>query len=290
MQKLTLRKLGLSPLGVAGGYPSQPLKTGQDTKYQNGDDGDANMQMGVAREYEVLTTGQYAGTTNIIVQGRTCALSNNVVRDKKTGLMWARYPLTDIGPGADGQLFWEKWTLTGETCTFNAAGKTITADAGTPFDVNALCVGRKFSVAGSVNNNNDFTVAAIANNVITVNESVTDESSVSIDIETISDLIWDVAALDGVGNYIGQANVNSLAGYDDWRIPNCLELLTLLDLGEHDPCINTTAFPSTPSSFFWTSTTRHDIAANAIRMYFSYYTVSSRAKATSRYYLRLVRG
>jgi len=83
-----------------------PLKTGQTTSYHDNDDGD--LEKGIARAYTVLSTGQYSGTTNITVNGKTVALSNNCVRDHKTKLMWARYvPQSDIGPGNDGKLKWE---------------------------------------------------------------------------------------------------------------------------------------------------------------------------------------
>jgi len=79
---------------------SQPLVTGQKTSYATGDDGD--LELGLSRGYTVLTTGQYSGTSNIVINGKTHALSNNCVQDNKTGLMWARYvPTADIGPAAE---------------------------------------------------------------------------------------------------------------------------------------------------------------------------------------------
>ncbi len=44
-------------------------------------------------------------------------------------------------------------------------------------------------------------------------------------------------------------------GYSDWRLPNPHELQSIVDDGRFSPSINLTAFPGTPSSFFWSSTT-----------------------------------
>ncbi len=44
-----------------------------------------------------------------------------------------------------------------------------------------------------------------------------------------------------------------LAGVSDWRLPSRVELVSLLDFGGLDPTIDPTAFPGTPSDFFWSS-------------------------------------
>jgi hypothetical protein len=44
----------------------------------------------------------------------------------------------------------------------------------------------------------------------------------------------------------------SLAG-TGWRLPNVRELLTLVDPTRFSPAIDPTAFPSTPSDYFWSS-------------------------------------
>lgn len=88
-----------------GQRPRQLLKTGQKNLIHIGDDGD--LERGLAHDYTVLTTGQHAGTFDITVNAKTHALSNNIVQDNSTGLMWCRYVCDgDIGPDGDGKLLW----------------------------------------------------------------------------------------------------------------------------------------------------------------------------------------
>lgn len=186
--------------------PSQPLKTGQTTSHQTGDDGD--LEKGIAKEYTILTTGRYAGTINITINSKTHALSNNCVKDNKTGLMWARYvPLDDIGPDSDGKLFWT-----------------------------------------------------------------------------------DAANAEHIWSFVAQANANSLGGYNDWRVPNCFELPSIVNYAAYSPCIDTTAFPSTPSLSHWTSTTYPGSSAQAFTVGFTAGRLTNGDKDTRNYSVRLVRG
>jgi len=97
--------------------PAQPLQTGQTILYHAGDDGD--LEEGIAKDYTILTTAQYSGTTDILINAKTHALSNNCVKDNMTDLMWARFvPLADIGPGNNGKLFWLDTTNNEEIWAF----------------------------------------------------------------------------------------------------------------------------------------------------------------------------
>lgn len=257
------------------------LKTGQTTSYATGDDGD--LEEGVAKSYTVFDTGQYSGTTNITINGKTNALSNNCVQDNVTGLMWARYvSVADIGPANTGELFWEQYTLGPKTdISFTAGTKTINSVAG-DFSTGALCAGRIFTVSGTDSNDGTYTVSTIsANNIVTV-EALADEiAGDSVTIATVDDLIWD--ALD-------QANANALGGYTDWRIPNYLELISIINLENCNPAIDTTAFPSTPSTYYWMSSTHSCNTPNAFVVTFNSGHVSDSTKQTYKYCVRFVRG
>ncbi len=81
------------------------LKTGQTTQYGGYED-DGYFEKGLSKAYTVLTTGQYAGTTTITLNGKTDSHSNNCVYDQKTKLMWSRYASATLGPASDGLLPW----------------------------------------------------------------------------------------------------------------------------------------------------------------------------------------
>ena len=96
----------LSRIPQMNEWPYRTYKTGQTTQY-NGMADDGATQRGKARDFEILTTGQYSGTTNITVNGKTNALTNNCVKDHATGLMWVRDTINnDLGPSSDGLVKW----------------------------------------------------------------------------------------------------------------------------------------------------------------------------------------
>lgn len=282
IDKAIYNKISLSNKFYTNKTEALLIKTGQETTYRPvALDDDGALELGIAHSYTVLTTGQYAGSTNVTINSKTHVTSNACVKDNRSGLMFLREVIqAGIGPATDGKLFWSQYTLTAETCTCNATNKTITADAGAPFDTGALCAGRIFTILGSaLGNNATFTVTNITTSVITVSETVVDEASIALDFASVDDLIWDLK---------DQANAANLAGYSDWRITNRKELESIIDVGQDSPCIDGAAFPSTPTAEHWTSTSRSNLYGiyvdfNNSGLVFWY------AKSKDNYYVRLIR-
>lgn len=92
---------------------------------------------------------------------------------------------------------------------------------------------------------------------------------------------WD-QAVDLIGD--------SHAGFSDWRLPNILELASILrsEATGGAPYTYTTPFPSTVSGYYWTSTTYPSITTNVMAVGFVNGDISRSNKANT-YYVRLVR-
>jgi hypothetical protein len=88
------------------------------------------------------------------------------------------------------------------------------------------------------------------------------------------------------------ANTASHRGHTDWRLPNRIELESLVKIDASSPAIDTTAFPNTPSSAIfhsWSSTTDASTPTRAWYVKFSVGNSGTLDKTESGY-VRLVRG
>jgi hypothetical protein len=85
----------------------------------------------------------------------------------------------------------------------------------------------------------------------------------SVTVDNVTGLMWitNPKTDAGFGTYnwegaLWACEAKSYAGYPDWRVPNVKELMSILDYGDGtSPRINSTAFPGTTSTAYWTSTT-----------------------------------
>jgi hypothetical protein len=182
------------------------LKTGQTTQYGGYAD-DGFYEMGVAKEYDVLTLGVYSGHTHIILNALDEPHTNGCVYDRRTQLMWSREACDHLGPAADGKLPW----------TTNVNGE-------------------------------------------------------------------------GIFTYVAAANAALLAGYSDWRVPNCFELLTLMDYEVANALPDPVAFPVFIASPVQTSTTGPSDVTKNMDVDFGNGNVSPSALKTATSRVCLVRG
>jgi hypothetical protein len=74
--------------------------------------------------------------------------------------------------------------------------------------------------------------------------------------DTATGLMWQKETDDATNwqTALHSAATLSLGGYDDWRLPNINEMLSLVDYGAYSPAINV-AFPVAAASNYWSSTT-----------------------------------
>ena len=133
--------------------------------------------------------------------------------------------------------------------------------------------------------------------------------------DDVTGLMWEKLSLDGsihnVNNTytwsaalttkIATLNSGNFAGHNDWRLPNRLELETLVDADRSSPCIdpvfNTIGPPGctvitcsfTQTNTYWTSTTYKVTPTSAWFVYFNFGQVDVSAKSNSTY-VRAVRG
>ncbi|MDI7270091.1 MAG: DUF1566 domain-containing protein, partial [Myxococcota bacterium] len=90
-------------------------------------------------------------------------------------------------------------------------------------------------------------------------------------------------------NAVARCDGRSWGGYSDWRLPDEFELQSIVDYGRSsEPFIDPTAFPATPSDWFWSSSSYAGSASGAWRVAFDAGYVGYSGK-TDTYYIRCVR-
>ncbi|MCP4353986.1 MAG: DUF1566 domain-containing protein [Desulfobacterales bacterium] len=110
--------------------------------------------------------------------------------------------------------------------------------------------------------------------------------------DTDTGLIWQMQTADSAMSWeeaIVYCENLSLAGYNDWRLPNIRELKSIVDYSRYDPAIDVEFFPDTLSSAYWSSSTGATHSGNAWHVNFGSLTDTYNNKSNARY-VRAVRG
>ncbi|HAY23438.1 MAG TPA: hypothetical protein DCY27_15015, partial [Desulfobacterales bacterium] len=123
--------------------------------------------------------------------------------------------------------------------------------------------GQAVSYTATFGEDNDYNPPSVQKNYTTFYGGV-ETSSVTVD--NVTGLVWVSNPSDVSGglyvssgtwmwlNALTRCENLSYAGYDDWRLPNVNELLSIADFGRQNPAIDTAYFLNTENNSYWTST------------------------------------
>ncbi|MCU0693629.1 MAG: DUF1566 domain-containing protein [Polyangiaceae bacterium] len=121
--------------------------------------------------------------------------------------------------------------------------------------------------------------------------------------DRVTGLVWQGCSAGLSGSSCGAGSASALTwsdalrtcdsltwgGATDWRLPDSYELVSIVDSGRYNPAIDPAAFPGTPNSGFWSSSTHAVNWGDAWRVVFSHGYVSEHTK-TAGNQVRCVRG
>ena len=89
--------------------------------------------------------------------------------------------------------------------------------------------------------------------------------------DTSTDLTWQKDTPENIVNWeqaLAYCEALTLAGKNDWRLPDINELRSLVDYSRYNMSINTTYFPNTLPAFYWSSSTSASNPFNAWGIFF----------------------
>jgi len=168
--------------------------------------------------------------------------------------------------------------------TVNSAADTVTITAATPFPGSA-----NFRMPDT-NQILSSTTTTGEDSDYTINPPLYSDNTNSTITDNVTTLVWQQA--DG-GTMTWAAAITYcadlvLGGQTDWRLPNRIELVSLIDHG-NAITIND-IFPTPFASFYWSSTPYADDTTYAWELYFGYGFLGNGLKTKSTNYARCVRG
>jgi hypothetical protein len=109
--------------------------------------------------------------------------------------------------------------------------------------------------------------------------------------DTKTKLTWQQAVAPGTYTWAGAktycAGLN--LGGTGWRLPTMKELQTIVDDSQTHPSIDTTAFPSTPADWFWSSSPLAGSSFGAWCVNFGYGYTGNGYDVSNTFYVRCVR-
>lgn len=186
--------------------------------------------------------------------------------------------------------------VTGQTTDYTPSGRTCTDDGG---EQRGKAPSYTIYSTGQYSGTTSVTVNGKTDTHS--NGAVLDDVTGCMWSQTVTDnvygagtenLLWDDTggSDEDIFEYCDQANLASLSGHTDWRIPNYIELHSIMNLEASNGLPDATAFPSFPLAEIWTSTTRLSATTQAYNFNTSNGLVSVRTKTSFRLATVLVRG
>ena len=254
------------------------LKTGQTTQYDSELD-DGHYEKGVAKSYTVMSTGDQSGTSNMDLIHKTAATISfaattpGTIADSGNGLAMFKTGETIVISGSasnDGVY---------EVSTGNVAGTIRTTEA-TVLEA----AGATVSIAKREAHSNE---CVLDNNTGLMWARYTSAQYATMGTGGDGKMPW-TGQLYDIFQYAAAANVASLGGYADWRVPNYTEVISILNMEAPLSIPDATAFPGGMDDA-WSSTSRPGDTAQGFVSSSGLVMNIAIAKTTA-HYCALVRG
>jgi hypothetical protein len=120
-----------------------------------------------------------------------------------------------------------------------------------------------------------------------------DLSTPGIAVDRVTGLGWQRVLSPELHDWAGAratCDCLTLGGYDDWRLPTRIELVSLVDFTRQDPALDPQAFPDTPFEWFWTASPRAESDPPAAWYVAFFDGDTHHASVDVPYHVRCVRG